>query len=563
MGKSKGKSSEDSSSTGNKTKKSKRVARSRSASPASASKKTARGRTQSAGKATKRVRFADQGSPSQETTLHDSDQIQNTDQGANINENARHRPGPGSRPRPDSASPLSVSDNSTSGMDTTGSSTTQEPPPSPVESTVPVDIPDDPTWDQTAEIDGVTYKFTARGVQVKTREGVWVQLQPRANPAPETTDPVPSMSQAPQPIPVTTTSGPGTSQIPNQWSTFNARDASAVLSTAANAVNFNQRADSFVREANALIAQLQAKVQAAAASPTPQGICAQPSPGQGAPTLEITRMSFLVRRLFTHVLPTLREKVVQNQFIELHTLLFDRQKAIDKSDTVICVKDHLLQTKPAQPYGPIQDWAEWQRAFRIYEAIFLEFRPDQADQLKAYQSHIQELALGFKWPAVNNYDRLFRHGLAEGLYTSWVEIDPLLYNGHFNASSALPQYKKEAAQKPSTSTPICCLYNKDKCKWGAKCTWSHRCDNCNILGHPSTRCKVGKTQSSTSVISTTSSTPQSNWIFQVRRPMNATFRHLSTHRFWVSYCVIILKALSCVIWHRVLHMDLEWDSRVL
>ena len=211
------------------------------------------------------------------------------------------------------------------------------------------------------------------------------------------------------------------------------------------------------------------------------------------------------KRLYTHVPVHVREKMALGQFVELHLMLFDRQRAIDDHETLGLFNSHgVLQAKPVSQYRPIADWAEWQKAFRIFEALHLEFFPNQADQLKAYQMHIQELALGFKWSSVNNYDRLFRHGIAEGLYRSWVEVDQLLYSAHFNPATTLLQKVVpggETRNKPSTA---CKLYNSDKCKWGSKCRWAHRCSVCNVPGHPATHCRGGKSNPPTPQSSTTS-----------------------------------------------------------
>ncbi len=158
------------------------------------------------------------------------------------------------------------------------------------------------------------------------------------------------------------------------------------------------------------------------------------------------------------------------------------------------VLQHSSSSRLVSQYRPIADWAEWQKAFCIYEAIFTEYFPAKSEELKVYQMHIQDLALSFCWTTVNNYDRLFRHGLAEGLYQSWIEIDPILYNSHFNFSSAIPPREKQISQpeKQKTTQMVCKNYNADKCKWGSKCRWAHRCTTCNILGHPMTYCHGGK-----------------------------------------------------------------------
>jgi hypothetical protein len=138
----------------------------------------------------------------------------------------------------------------------------------------------------------------------------------------------------------------------------------------------------------------------------------------------------------------------------------------------------------------IQSWAQWEKAFRTFSAIYLAKKPERYVEIMEYQNVIQTAAGQYLWEAVYRYDKLFRHQMARDPHRSWAEINTRLYVQELNATVTLPKQSLPGgspSERPKIDKP-CHSYNKTgKCSW-KKCRFVNKCSNCGKMGHPALTC---------------------------------------------------------------------------
>jgi hypothetical protein len=146
-----------------------------------------------------------------------------------------------------------------------------------------------------------------------------------------------------------------------------------------------------------------------------------------------------------------------------------------------------LQVKPGSSGRTINSWDQWERAFRTFMAIYIAKFPKRTIEIMHYQNLIQSAALKFPWELVSNYDRLFRNYIAEIPGKRWDEMDVQTYIQEL-VGSASTQLRSTPKGSKSEQQP-CRLFNKNKCGWGDRCKYLHKCMHCNKMGHSKLDCR--------------------------------------------------------------------------
>ena len=203
-----------------------------------------------------------------------------------------------------------------------------------------------------------------------------------------------------------------------------------------------------------------------------------------------------------HVESALREKCEKGEFVELEKLLpklklTGRNRVESKYD-----QKFELVTKEGQAFvvpssdkdAKVTNIRKWEQAFRIYAALYSQVNPDRAAEIWQYVHVVNTAASSFVWENVACYDMTFRHLMAANPSRSWAKIytqgwslamrDPIpmtKYGGAFQ--HATPRGGNKAGWKDG----YCWRYNKNKCKFGDKCRFEHKCSGCGGL-HPYSTC---------------------------------------------------------------------------
>ena len=203
-----------------------------------------------------------------------------------------------------------------------------------------------------------------------------------------------------------------------------------------------------------------------------------------------------------HIDGELKLKIRKGEFVELEKLLNKkllRNQNSDKMDCQIVTRGGESFIVPKERETKINSIHKWDQAFRIYAAIYAKANPERAVEIWQYIETIHTAANTFSWDCVANYDYTFRQLMAEYPQRSWAKI----YSQVWNLNLCTPQSRAgpstgQAYSKSRETQGICWRYNKNKCKYGQKCRFDHRCSNCGLRGHPSYTCNKRRGSSSKS-----------------------------------------------------------------
>jgi hypothetical protein len=230
------------------------------------------------------------------------------------------------------------------------------------------------------------------------------------------------------------------------------------------------------------------------------GIRATPVPlvdhERGLPIGNVDSPTVIPNALYAHVPGSIRDKIQANEYVELHTLLFDQKKALGEAPLTFYQDKDTKQVKIRSSTSNrlISSWAIWEKAFRTFTALYVTQFPHRAVELMSYQNLIQNAALKHPWEQVYNYDRLFRNLIAEIPGKRWDSIDVETYLLEIGVST--PGQTIRQGSNPKKSDQTCRLYNNKKCGWGDRCRFVHRCANCSKMGHTKLDCRAPPAQNS-------------------------------------------------------------------
>jgi hypothetical protein len=231
------------------------------------------------------------------------------------------------------------------------------------------------------------------------------------------------------------------------------------------------------------------------------GIRATPVPmvdqERGLPIGNDNNPTVIPNALYAHVPKAIRDKIQANEYVELHTLLFDQKRALGEAPLTFYQDKDTKQVKirSSSSNRMINSWAIWEKAFRTFTALYVTHFPHRAVELMSYQNLIQNAAVKHQWEQVYNYDRLFRNLIAEIPGKRWDSIDVETYLLEIGVSPAGPGIRQSINPKKSEQT--CRLFNKNKCGWGEHCRYVHKCSNCSKMGHNRLDCRAPIAQGQT------------------------------------------------------------------
>ena len=126
----------------------------------------------------------------------------------------------------------------------------------------------------------------------------------------------------------------------------------------------------------------------------------------------------------------------------------------------------------------------WEKAFRIYMAIYTKAHPNKAHEMVQYMHTIHHAASKYSWDNVAYYDVVFRQMMAKNPNRNWGKIytqmwnialcDPLRNTASLNGGWSGNNNKKNKG--------ICWRFNKGICNY-PQCRYPHRCSSCGGTNH--------------------------------------------------------------------------------
>ena len=128
----------------------------------------------------------------------------------------------------------------------------------------------------------------------------------------------------------------------------------------------------------------------------------------------------------------------------------------------------------------------WEKAFRIYMALYTKAHPLKAHEMVQYIHTINHAASKYVWENVAYYDVVFRQMMAKNPNRSWGKIytqmwnmamcDPLKSGGNSFQTAGMQGGTKKGAKG------ICWKFNRGICNY-PHCRYAHKCTFCGGTNH--------------------------------------------------------------------------------
>ena len=190
----------------------------------------------------------------------------------------------------------------------------------------------------------------------------------------------------------------------------------------------------------------------------------------------------------------LRAKIERGEFIELEKLLpkDPTRRMTNDSRMELVNRDGYTYFVPAADKEKITGIRKWEQAFRVYAAIYSKANPYRASEIWQYVYTINLAANSYIWDNVACYDYTFRQLMSSNPGHSWGIIyhqmwslamrDPIHKNNMFSVSGNRSDNVKQHWDN------YCWRFNKNRCKFGSKCHYEHKCNYCDGYGHGAYNC---------------------------------------------------------------------------
>ena len=189
-----------------------------------------------------------------------------------------------------------------------------------------------------------------------------------------------------------------------------------------------------------------------------------------------------------HVDETEAKMAQTSQFMDLDKLLVKFNKSFNHDESQkleICSKDGQLFYIPKEEKSSrINNFHMWEKAFRIYMALYAQVHPTKVPEMLQYISTIQHAASKYTWENVAHYDNVFRHWMAKNPNRSWAKSLTQIWN--LALCDPLSSVRQNGQQQGKTggkrdNKGTCWKFNKGICT--GNCNYIHRCTYCGGTNH--------------------------------------------------------------------------------
>ena len=191
------------------------------------------------------------------------------------------------------------------------------------------------------------------------------------------------------------------------------------------------------------------------------------------------------------------EKARRGEYVELAKLLAKQNRTFvpgEEPGTMEIVNKRSGQTfmLPVNEDKPIRitNFFVWEKAFRIYMALYSEAHPAKATEMIQYVHTIQHASSKYVWENVAYYDRVFRQMMHKNPNRNWGKIYTQMWNiALTDPISMAPRGGKQSSSGGTRkdNKGNCWRFNKGTCTY-PNCRFAHRCNSCGSTSHGAHAC---------------------------------------------------------------------------
>ena len=198
-----------------------------------------------------------------------------------------------------------------------------------------------------------------------------------------------------------------------------------------------------------------------------------------------------------HVDSTLRGKIEKGEFVELEKLIpKDRVKKMSNDSRMEWIRnqDGTFLVPAVDKGSTINGVKRWDQEFRVYAAIYCKANPNRSAEIWQYVHIIHTAAASFIWENVAYYDYTFRQLMSVYPQRSWATTYNQMWNLAMKDHITSRPFQGNSfggggggSDNPARAE-YCWRFNKNRCKFGSKCRYEHRCFYCDGYGHGKLSC---------------------------------------------------------------------------
>lgn len=236
-----------------------------------------------------------------------------------------------------------------------------------------------------------------------------------------------------------------------------------------------------------LIASLKALVNQFGSAPA----AAAPAPPVGEQVRAgIHKDSFFcgISPLGSHLEDSVREKIWENKYVDIWSLISVDQHTVDRERRVFTEKPADKKPKVAHTMN------NWLQAFSVLGCVMGQRHPDRCSELFVYMDSVYNAYKSHGGSAWWRYDEDFRRRLSLQPEIGWGVKATDVWLRLMMAQKSAPFHAAATVPGPNSSGAVavrrpgaCWLYNDGHCKFFGLCKYKHECSACGGT-HPASRC---------------------------------------------------------------------------
>ena len=160
-------------------------------------------------------------------------------------------------------------------------------------------------------------------------------------------------------------------------------------------------------------------------------------------------------------------------------------------------KTYFVPCNDRENTNKINGIRSWEKAFRVYAAIYTQANPHRGAEIYQYVHSINLAAASYQWENVAYYDFQFRSLMSQNPQRSWAKVHNQLWTLSMRdvkiQGDRAVNNRKSSNNSGSDRETVCWRFNHNQCKRSANnCKFEHRCSFCGVLNHSYLNCHKRK-----------------------------------------------------------------------
>ena len=187
---------------------------------------------------------------------------------------------------------------------------------------------------------------------------------------------------------------------------------------------------------------------------------------------------------------SVNDKVEQGKFIEMDKLYNKSEDFAEGSEDgkmVLVNKGGWTAWEPATKRQKITNVFQWEKAFRVYMAIYTKANPTKSSEMIQYLHTIHHAASKYAWNNVAYYDRVFRKWMEKNPNRSWGKTLNQMWNICLTDPIGRGSYSNQQSNGKKEGRSTCWKFNKGHCSY-PNCKFIHKCTYCGGTSHGAATC---------------------------------------------------------------------------